>query len=395
MLIRNIIARSSKRFTARKLFSTSASDVMKPGPQYPKRIFSGIQPTGAIHLGNYLGAIAQWVKLQQQNEDMILSIVDLHAMTLPHEPKKLSENILQMTATLLGCGIDPEKVILFQQSAVPAHTELCWCLGCISTMARLGHLPQYKEKSKDMKDIPLGLFVYPVLQTADILIYKQVNKIQIVTPAVKSLYGFRSTHVPVGEDQVQQIQLCQELARMFNNRFGQTFPIPHSIITGTEYARLRSLRDPEKKMSKSDPDPKSRICLTDKPEDIARNVKKAVTDFISEVTYDPVLRPGVSNLISIHSFVTNKSVEEICTEATGLNTGQYKQVVADTLVSYLKPVQDKICRYLSDRQYLLDVLKEGSEKASEISERNLEEVRYKLGLKFKAKSESKSVGGRV
>ncbi|ENN80158.1 hypothetical protein D910_07650 [Dendroctonus ponderosae] len=180
--------------------------------KYPPRVFSGIQPTGSIHIGNYLGAISQWVKLQDQNEDLILSIVDLHSITLPHDPHTLSTNILELTATLLGSGIDPNKVILFQQSNVHAHAELCWCLGCISTMARLAHLPQYKEKSASLKNIPLGLFVYPVLQAADILSYK-------------------STHIPVGEDQVQQIQLCQELARMFNSKFGETFPIPHTMIT--------------------------------------------------------------------------------------------------------------------------------------------------------------------
>ncbi|XP_018575584.1 tryptophan--tRNA ligase, mitochondrial [Anoplophora glabripennis] len=369
MLTRNILRKGLKHAVPCKLFSTVTSNVTK-AELHPRRIFSGIQPTGAIHLGNYLGAIAQWVKFQQQNEDMILSIVDLHAMTIPHEPKKLSENVMQITATLLACGIDPEKVILFQQSAVPAHTELCWCLGCVSTMARLGHLPQYKEKSRDMKDIPLGLFVYPVLQTADILLYK-------------------ATHVPVGEDQVQQIQLAQELARMFNNRFGDTFPVPHSIVTGTKYARLRSLRDPDKKMSKSDSDPKSRICLTDKPDDIVRNIKKAVTDFTSEVTYDLEERPGVSNLISIHSFITSKTVDEICEEAKGLSTGQYKMVVADAVVSYINPIREKILYYLSEQQYLLDVLRKGSEKAVDISERNMEEVRYKLGLKFHAKSKDK------
>ncbi|KAJ8926688.1 hypothetical protein NQ314_020903 [Rhamnusium bicolor] len=317
---KNIFKNILKQFYNIKSFSSNDANALMKEPQYPKRIFSGIQPTGAIHLGNYLGAIAQWVKLQNQKEDIILSIADLHSITLPHGPKKLSKNILEIAATLLGCGIDPEKVILFQQSAVPTHTELCWCLGCISTMAR-------------------------------------------------------ATHVPVGEDQVQQIQLTQDLARMFNSRFGNTFPIPHTIITGTEYARLRSLRDPLKKMSKSDPDPKSRICLTDKPDDIVRNIKKA--------------RPGVSNLISIHSFVTNKTVDDICREAGNINTGEYKLLVADAVISYIKPIQEKIFYFLSNEQYLLDILKQGGEKAAEISEQNMEEVRYKLGLKFKIKSKQK------
>ncbi|KAG5890965.1 hypothetical protein JTB14_028643 [Gonioctena quinquepunctata] len=347
----------TKRFCCYKYFSSNATDNSK----FPRRIFSGIQPTGAIHLGNYIGAIAQWVKLQDEKEDLILSIADLHSMTLPHEPKKLRNNILEITATLLGCGLDPAKTILFQQSTVPEHTQISWCLGCICTMPRLSHLPQYKEKSKDLKDIPLGLFIYPVLQAADILAYK-------------------ATHVPVGEDQVQQIQLAQELARMFNSRFGSTFPIPHALITGSDHARLKSLRDPTKKMSKSDPDPKSRICITDKPEDIVRNIKKAVTDFTSEVTYNPEERPGIANLISIHSFVTNKSVDEICRDAQNINTGEYKLVVADAVVEYLKPIQERISHYLSDRQYLLEVLRKGQEDASEISPRTWREMQNKLGI---------------
>ncbi|XP_050306662.1 tryptophan--tRNA ligase, mitochondrial [Anthonomus grandis grandis] len=338
-----------------------SSEKSSPEPKYPTRVFSGIQPTGSIHLGNYLGAISQWVQLQNQNKDLILSIVDLHSITLPHEPKKLSRNILELTATLLACGIDPNKAILFQQSKVSAHAELCWCLGCISTMARLAHLPQYKEKSENLKNIPLGLFVYPVLQAADILSYK-------------------ATHIPVGEDQVQQIQLCQELARIFNGRFGETFPIPRSLITSSEYGRVRSLRDPSKKMSKSDPDEKSRICMTDMPDTIARNIKKAVTDFTSEVTFDPVNRPGVSNLISIHSFVSGKSVNDICQEVQGIDTGKYKFVVADAVISYVKPIQEKIGHYLNDVGYLYGVLEEGNAKAAQIANVTLKEVHEKLGM---------------
>ncbi|KAF7274063.1 tryptophanyl-tRNA synthetase, mitochondrial isoform X2 [Rhynchophorus ferrugineus] len=337
---------------------------------YPKRIFSGIQPTGSIHLGNYLGAIAQWIKLQQENENLILSIADLHSITLPHDPEKLSQNIFELTATLLACGINTQKTILFQQSTVHTHAELSWCLGCITTMARLAHLPQYKEKSVELKDIPLGLFVYPVLQAADILAYK-------------------ATHVPVGEDQVQQIQLAQELTRIFNHKFGQTFPTPHTLITSSEYGRIKSLRNPTKKMSKSDPDIKSRICLTDSTDDIVNKIKKAVTDFTSEVTFNPEERPGVSNLISIHSFVTNKSVDDICREAENLNTGQYKMVVADAVVSYIKPIQESISRYLDDKTYLVGILEEGRDKAFGISQNTLEEVHQKMGLKVLLKEATK------
>ncbi|KAJ3653965.1 hypothetical protein Zmor_013184 [Zophobas morio] len=297
---------------------------------------------------------------------MILSVVDLHSITLPQDPSTLSDNIMEMTATLLACGVDPSKVILFQQSMVPAHTHLTWCLGCICTMARLAHLPTYKEKSANLKDVPLGLYVYPVLQAADILAYK-------------------ATHVPVGEDQTQNIELTQDLARMVNKRFGDTFPIPQAIYTSSEYARLKSLRDPAKKMSKSDSDPKSRIHLVDSPDEILKKIKKSVTDFTAEVGYDPESRPGVSNLISIHSFMTGKSVDEICEEARTMNTGQYKLQVAEAVIAHVQPIQRKINDYLDNPEYLLNVLKTGAHKATEIAENTIEEVKVKMGLQFRKK----------
>ncbi|KAK9743892.1 tRNA synthetases class I (W and Y) [Popillia japonica] len=329
--------------------------------KFPKKYFSGIQPTGAIHLGNYLGAIVQWVKLQDAGNNLTLSIVDLHSLTIPQKSLELPQKILEMTATLLACGIDPQKTVLFQQSTVPQHTELYWYLGCISTMARLGHLPQFKEKSANLKDIPLGLFTYPVLQAADILAHK-------------------ATHVPVGEDQLQHLQLSQDLVRMFNSRYGNIFPIPKSLVTET--ARIRSLREPEKKMSKSDTDSKSCIYLTDTEDSITKKIKKAVTDFTSEVTYDPLNRLGVSNLITIHSALTGKSPEAICKEAKGLNTAKYKDVVAADVNHALAPIRRKLNEYLEDPQYLLDVLNSGKHKAIDITEKTLTEVRYSLGIRF-------------
>lgn len=325
----------------------------------PKRIFSGIQPTGTIHLGNYLGAVKQWINFQNEEKDVILEIADLHSITLPQNPQTLSYSILEMAATLIACGIDPNKVILFQQSKVSTHAELCWLLGCICTMARLSHLPTFKEKSASLKEIPLGLFVYPILQAADIL-------------------GYKATHVPVGEDQAQHIQLAQDLASMFNKRYGYCFPIPKSIIA--DCARLKSLRDPAKKMSKSDPDPKSRICLLDKPDDIASKIKKAVTDFTSEVTFDLKERPGVSNLISIHSNFTGKSVDDICKEAKGLNTGEYKKVVAEVIIQHLVPIRQEVEKLLDDKPYLINILDNGAEKAAEISSKTLNQVKRQLGL---------------
>lgn len=337
----------------------SSSDTAKY--KYSKRIFSGIQPTGSIHLGNYLGAIQKWVDLQNSNQVVLYSIVDMHSITLPQNPKELKKNILEMTATLLACGIDPDKSILFQQSTVPMHAELCWILGCLTTMPRLGQLPQFREKSAKVKDIPLGLYVYPVLQAADILLYK-------------------STHIPVGEDQLQHLQLAQHLAKLFNNKFGETFPIPHAMINDDSSSRVKSLRDPTKKMSKSDNDPKSRIQLTDEPKALLDKVKKAITDFKSEVTYAPEERAGVSNLITIHSLLSGKSHDEICREAQGLDTGKYKLVVADVVIEKLSPIRKRLLELNQEPQYLEEVLRKGGEKAINIAYNCWHEVREKVGL---------------
>ncbi|XP_067203042.1 uncharacterized protein TrpRS-m isoform X2 [Linepithema humile] len=316
--------------------------------KYPKRIFSGIQPTGSVHLGNYFGAIQRWVELQNSGEEVLCSIVDLHSITLPQDPKKLRENTLLMTATLVACGVDFKRSILFQQSKVPMHAELCWILGTITTMARLAHLPQFKEKSEFLKNVPLGLYIYPVLQAADILLYK-------------------ATHVPVGQDQVQHVQLAQDLAQIFNKKFGQTFPIPHTLIGDGPSQRIKSLREPVKKMSKSHSDPKSRISLLDEPDVLLEKVKKAVTDFTSEVTYESDNRPGVSNLINIHSLFTGKTPEEICKEAVGLNTGQYKLVVADVVIEKITPIRKDILELIKEPSYLDEILKEGAERATEFA----------------------------
>ncbi|XP_046630194.1 tryptophan--tRNA ligase, mitochondrial isoform X2 [Neodiprion virginianus] len=303
----------------------------KAAPNYLPRIFSGIQPTGDVHLGNYLGAIQKWVELQNSNQDVIYSIVDMHSITLP------------------------------QQSTVSMHTELCWILSCLTTMPRLAHLPQFKEKSATVKDVPLGLYIYPVLQAADILLYK-------------------STHVPVGEDQLQHLQLAQHLAKLFNGKFGETFPIPHSMINDDSSCRIRSLRDPTKKMSKSDPDPKSRLQLTDEPKVLLNKVKKAITDFTSEVTYALDERPGVSNLITIHSLLSGKTHDEICREAQGLDTGRYKLVVADVVIEKLTPIRERLLELEREPQYLEEVLRKGGEKATDIACDCWHEVRDKVGL---------------
>ncbi|GAB0087906.1 uncharacterized protein DMENIID0001_022700 [Sergentomyia squamirostris] len=328
---------------------------------WPRKIFSGIQPTGSLHIGNYLGAISRWVDLQNAGENVTYCIVDLHSITLPQDPGRLQQNITLMTAALLACGIDPKKSTLFLQSDVRQHAELGWILGCLTTMARLGHLPQFKEKSSKLKDIPLGIFVYPVLQAADILLYK-------------------ATHVPVGEDQVQHLQLAQHLAKIFNTKFGITFPHCHALVSEDLSNRIKSLRDPTKKMSKSDPDPKATILLTDSPNIVAEKVRKAITDFTSEVTFDPENRPGVSNLITIHSLMNGKSPEEICSSNTDVDTGKYKGRVAEAVVEHLNPIRKRIEEYLQHPDYLRQVLEEGGHKAALLAEETLQEVKDRMGL---------------
>lgn len=344
------------------LRSFTQGPVNNASPQWPQKVFSGIQPTGSLHLGNYLGAVQKWAELQNSCKDVTYCIVDLHSITIPQDPETLRNNIIQMTATMLACGIDPNKSTVFLQSTVKEHTELSWILGCMTTMARLRHLPQYKEKTQKLKEIPLGLFLYPVLQAADILLYK-------------------TTHVPVGEDQIQHIQLTQHLANLFNNRYGTTFPDCHAVIDSEGAGRIRSLRDPSKKMSKSDPEVKSCIYLTDEPDVIVEKIKKAVTDFTSEVTYDPENRMGVSNLVAIHSLVSNgKSPADICKEVQGIDTGKYKMIVAEAVVEHLKPIRTKINEYLKNPSELIYVLEDGREKARVVAEETMAEVKQKVGL---------------
>ncbi|XP_033312475.1 tryptophan--tRNA ligase, mitochondrial isoform X1 [Bombus bifarius] len=371
--LKNVITRRRNTFKCitMKEYSQKVSK-----SDYPKRIFSGIQPTGNLHLGNYLGAIQKWVQLQDSGENVIWSIVDMHSTTLPHDPKELNDNIFKMTATLLACGIDPNKSILFQQSTVDTHAQLSWILGCLTTLARLARLPQFKEKSQTLKDVPLSLYIYPVLQSADILLYK-------------------ATHVPVGQDQVQHIQFAQELAIKFNKRFGNTFPVPHSLVNENASQRIKSLRDPLKKMSKSDQNPKSRLDILDKPEVLATKIKKAVTDCISKVTYEPETRPGVANLVIIHSMLSGKSPNQICSEVEELDTGKYKLVVADLVIEKLTPIREKFSRLIKEPVYLQEILKSGTERATDIASDCWCEVQNKIGFKNDILHENKSVQNTI
>ncbi|KAL2081085.1 hypothetical protein ACEWY4_022938 [Coilia grayii] len=323
------------------------------------RVFSGIQPTGVPHLGNYLGALESWVSLQGSYDSVLYSIVDLHAITQPQDPRQLRQNTLDMAASLLACGINPDRCVLFQQSQVSEHTELSWILGCLTSMPRLRHLPQWKMKSKQKNKGSVGLFTYPVLQAADILLYK-------------------ATHVPVGEDQVQHLELAQDLARIFNNHYGELFPEPRALLSSMR--KVKSLRDPTSKMSKSDPQKLATISLTDSPDDIGFKIRRAVTDFTSEVTYDPETRPGVSNLVSIHSAVSGLRVDEVVQQARGVDTGRYKQVVAEAVIQRLQPIRQEILRLRDDRAHLENILEHGAQKARELASPVLKEVRQRVGF---------------
>ncbi|XP_060092326.1 tryptophan--tRNA ligase, mitochondrial [Heteronotia binoei] len=325
-----------------------------------KRIFSGIQPTGVPHLGNYLGALTSWVKLQEECSSVLYSIVDLHSLTVPRDPAALRASILNVTAVLLACGINPQKCILFQQSQVPEHAELGWILGCFTNISRLQHFPQWKAKSaSQMNEGTAGLFTYPVLQAADILLYK-------------------STHIPVGEDQVLHLELTQDLARRFNKQYGDFFPVPKTILTETK--KVRSLRDPTSKMSKSDPQKLATVSVTDSPEEILLKFRKAVTDFTSEVTYDPDHRPGVSNLITIHSAITGLSIEEVVRQSKGLDTAHYKPVVAEAVIQKLAPIKSEFEKLREDGAYLEKVLQTGAEQAKSLAAPVYQEVRRLVGF---------------
>ena len=323
-------------------------------------VFSGIQPTGVMHLGNYFGAVKQWVNLQDSH-DCLFSLADLHAITLPVSPVTLKESILTMTASLLGCGIEPDKCILLQQSRNPFHGQFSWILSTMTTMNKLSGLPQFQDKSRGMKEIPVALFAYPVLQAADILLYK-------------------SNLVPVGDDNLQQIHFCQHLAGKFNNRFHvKVFPHPKALVIDSG-SRIKSLRQPDKKMSKSDENEKSRIEILDSAEDIVKKIRKAVTDCTSAVTFDPEKRPGVSNLLLLDSLVSGKDIEKIVEESSRLDTSQYKTQVADRVIEYLKPIRNKTLEWKKDPSEINRILLLGQEKAVQRAENTMKQVYELIGL---------------
>ncbi len=323
------------------------------------RIVSGIQPTNQLHIGNYLGAIKQWVELQEKNE-CIYMIVDLHALTIPYDPKKLQEKIKETVVACIAAGLNPEKSIIFVQSQVKEHSELCWLLNTICPMGELERMTQYKDKSKKFKDnINAGLLDYPVLQTADVLLYK-------------------GEAVPVGKDQEQHIELMRSLAKKFNQKFGETFKEPEALIS-KEGAKIMSLVDPKKKMSKSD-DSKSCIFLFDSPEDITKKIMSATTDSGKDVIYNITKKPGISNLLTIYSLLTDKSTQEIEKEFKGKKYGEFKKSLAKVVIDYLEPFRRKQKELLTREVYVQEILKQGQARALIIAQSTMSEVRSKMGL---------------
>ena len=319
------------------------------------RIFSGIQPTHGIQLGNYLGAIRNWVSLQADYE-CIYCVVDMHALTTVQNPAEMTANTREVTAALLACGIDPKKSILFAQSNVPMHAQLAWVLNCVSPMGWLNRMTQFKEKAgKNREKAPVGLYVYPVLQAADIV-------------------GYKATHVPVGEDQKQHLELSRDIAASFNNRFSEGFfPLPEPLILG-EATRVMSLRDGTKKMSKSDPSDMSRINLTDDVDLIANKIKKAKSDSLEGITYDPENRPEASNLLTIYAALADRPRAEVAAEHAETQFSTFKGQLADLMVEKLAPVTAEMRRLVADPGHIDAVLRDGAERAAAIAEPVLEEV---------------------
>jgi len=323
------------------------------------RIFSGVQPTGQLHIGNYLGAIKQWVDLQTENE-CIFSIVDLHSLTIPYDPKDLAKNIKEVATAYLAAGINPEKSILFIQSKVKEHTELCWLLNTVCPMGDLSRMTQYKEKSKQFsKNINAGLLNYPILMAADILLYKTLG-------------------VPVGEDQVQHVELARTIARKFNKKFGEIFLEPKPIISKSG-AKIMALDNPKKKMSKSGTTD-NYISLFDSPEAIKRKVMSSVTDTGKGVKYDVKKKPGISNLLTIYSLFSGKTVKEIESQFDGRGYADFKNSLAQLLTEKLEPFRNKRDDLLSRDTYVEELLKKGADRARIIAAQTMEEVRQKMGL---------------
>ena len=331
-----------------------------------KKIFSGVQPTGNLHLGNYLGAIKNFVKLnnEEQNE-CVFCVVDLHAITVSQDPKKLKDNIYETVATFIASGIDPKKSIIFNQSKVSAHSETAWILSCVARMGWLNRMTQFKEKAgKDKEKASIGLYSYPVLMAADILLYD-------------------TTHVPVGDDQKQHLELCRDIAQKFNNDFGvENFFVTPEPLIQKEFSRIMSLKDGLKKMSKSDVSDLSRINLTDSKDQIINKIKKAKTDSLPMPSTSGELndRPEALNLIGIFSSLNNSSLEETIKIFSGKNFSDFKNSLSQLVVDKINPISQEIKRLINDSSYLDQILSEGSIKAQEIASQKIKKIHEIMGF---------------
>lgn len=322
------------------------------------RVFSGVQPTGNIHLGNYLGALKQFVKFQE-NDECIYCIVDLHSITVPQDPKALRQHILDVAALYIAIGVDAKKSTVFVQSDVPGHAELSWILTCNSYTGELSRMTQFKDKNRGRESAPTGLFTYPVLMAADILLYD-------------------TNIVPVGNDQKQHIELCRDIAIRINNKYEGTFVVPEGSFL-KEGARVMSLDDPTKKMSKSAENPLSRISLLDEPATIKKAIMKATTDSKGSVRFDIENKPGISNLLSIYSAISGKTIEQLEKDYEGQGYGNFKKDLVEVVVDALAPIRENFeqIRYTDE---LVRDLKAGGEAANEIACKTLARVKDKFGL---------------
>ncbi len=327
-----------------------------------KRVFSGVQPTGKVTLGNYLGAIRNWTPLQQQY-DCLFCVVDLHSLTVEQVPAELRKNTFELTALYIACGLDPARSTLFIQSHVHEHAELAWILDTVTYVGELGRMTQFKDKSRKHADnINMGLMNYPVLMASDILLYQ-------------------AELVPVGKDQVQHVELTRDIAQRFNARYSDTFAVPQCLLSKAG-ASIKSLQDPTAKMSKSDPNENAVITLTDDADAVRRKLRRAVTD--SDTSANCVRhsadKPGVSNLLNIYSLCSGVSVEQAERTFEGKGYGVFKDAVADAVISVLQPIQAEQKRLLADKAYIESVLRQGAEQASHIAQKTLAKVYRKVGL---------------
>lgn len=323
-----------------------------------KRVFSGVQPTGNIHIGNYLGALKQFVELQEENQ-CIYCIVDMHSITLPQDPKELRKHTLDVAALYMAVGLDPKKSIIFVQSDVPGHAELSWVLTCNSYTGELSRMTQFKDKSKGKESAPTGLFTYPILMAADILLYD-------------------TNIVPVGNDQKQHIELCRDIAIRINHKYKKTFVVPEGRFLKSG-ARIMALDDPTKKMSKSAENIHSRISLLDEPNKIKKSIMRATTDSEGTIRFDPENKPGISNLLTIYSVFSGMELADIEKKYEGCGYGDFKKDLVQVTTDALMPIKERF-NEIRESEELIQVLKDGAERASAIAEKTMKRVKENFGL---------------